>query len=1179
VQLTFTTCGEAYFESNKSLTKDLIMRKFYQLTLLLFISSFAWAQGPFFTVTSYRGAFAPAPAAMWTDTWTEWDPQNKNYGTPGVDVTTDITTNTTWTSNNVYHLKGIIYVKNGATLTIQPGTVIMGDKATPNSSLVITKGAKIMAAGTAASPIVFTSNQPATQRNLGDWGGIILLGKAINNNASGIGNIEGIAPTTDTEYGGTDDNDNSGTLQYVRVEFAGYVFQPGKEINGITFGSVGRGTVIDHVQVSFSNDDGYEWFGGAVNCKYLVSYRNLDDDFDTDNGFSGSVQFGLSVRDPLVADDPAVSTSEGFESDNDPTGTAATPQTKALFSNMTLIGPYRGSTANVVAAGYRRGARIRRNSALKIFNSIFMDHVRGLHIDGTASEGNATNNLLKFSNNIVAGNATGFVCEVNSGSVFGIRTWFGTSNNDSLTTSANILTTPYNYTAPDYRPAAGSPALTKSTFTDAAFNGLVIAINPVANFFYTQDNTPGSRAINFNNSTNEKGYTTTYSWDFGVPGAVSTAKNPTYTYTTDGNYTVKMVATGQFGKDSITKQITVFATATNPFFAPTSYRGAFAPAPNAMWTNGWTEFDPQNKNYGTSNTDVTSDITTNTTWTSDKVYLIKGIIYVSNNATLTIQPGTVIMGDKATPNSSLVITKGAKLMAAGTLASPIVFTSNQPATQRNLGDWGGIILLGKASNNNPSGTGNIEGIAPTTNTEYGGGLSPVDNDNSGVLQYVRIEFGGYVFQPGKEINGLTLGAVGSGTTIDHVQVSFSNDDAYEWFGGTVNCKYLVSYRNLDDDFDTDNGFSGFVQFGLSVRDPLIADDPAVSTSEGFESDNDPTGSTANPQTRALFSNMTLIGPYRGNTGNTVAAGYRRGARIRRNSALKIFNSIFMDHVRGVHIDGTAAEGNATNNLLMFKHNLVAGNSTGLVCEVNSGSAFGIRTWFGTSNNDSLTTSANILTTPYNYTAPDYRPAVASPALNTADFFDAAFTGLIANAQQPEAAFTYEQDNTTGSRKLDFTNTTDEKGNSVIYLWDFGVSGSTTDSSTSKDASFTYTQNGVYTVTLIAFSAAGNDTTTMEIIVFPTAVKEVASDLTGAVKVYPNPAAGNVSVDFTLTRSADVEINVIDITGRVVKHVANENFNNGQNTVNFDMADVNNGFYFINIKSSTGSKTVRLMISK
>lgn len=420
-------------------------------------------------------------------------------------------------------------------------------------------------------------------------------------------------------------------------------------------------------------------------------------------------------------------------------------------------------------------------------------------------------------------------------------------------------------------------------------------------------------------------------------------------------------------------------------FETTTYRGAFAPAPTPMWTEGWANWDPQNTNYGTPNVTITTDVTSNTTWTAGNIYLLQGQIYVKNNATLTIEPGTIIMGDKSVNGSGLFVTKGAKLMAEGTSSSPIVFTSNQPVGSRASGDWGGVILLGKAANNIASGTGNIEGLAPTSDTEFGGGSTPDNADNSGSLTYVRIEFPGYAYQTDKEINGLTFGSVGSGTVINYIQVSFSNDDGYEWFGGTVNCKHLVSYRNLDDDFDSDNGFSGTLQYGLIVRDPDIADNPSVSTSEGFESDNDPSGSTATPQTNATYSNITAIGPLRGNTGSTVAAGYRRGARIRRNSAIDIRNSIFMDFLRGVHIDGTACESNATNGLIVYKNNIVAGNLTGKVCEVNSGSTFDIRSWFAANNNDSLVATTGILTTPYNYTAPDYRPAAASPLLSGADF--------------------------------------------------------------------------------------------------------------------------------------------------------------------------------------------------
>lgn len=443
------------------------MKKIYLSALFAGLGTFA-AFGQLFEPTTYRGAFAPAPTAMWTEGWANWDPQNTNYGTPNQTISTNITANTTWTAGNVYLLQGQIYVKNNATLTIEPGTIIMGDKSVQGSGLFITKGAKLMAQGTVNAPIVFTSNQPVGARAAGDWGGLIFLGKGANNQTNGIANIEGLAPTTDTEFGGggaPDNTDNSGKLTFVRVEFPGYAYQTDKEINGITFGSVGSGTEVNFVQVSFCNDDGFEWFGGAMNAKHLISYRNLDDDFDTDYGFSGNIQFGLIVRDPNLADNPAISTSEGFESDNDATGSTNNPQTNATFSNITAIGPYRGNTSNTIAAGYRRGARIRRNSAIDIRNSIFMDFQRGIFIDGTACEGNATNGLILYKNNIVAGNSPGKVTERTASSTFAIQAWFAAGMNDSIASTAGILTTPYNYLAPDYRPAAGSPLLSGADFT------------------------------------------------------------------------------------------------------------------------------------------------------------------------------------------------------------------------------------------------------------------------------------------------------------------------------------------------------------------------------------------------------------------------------------------------------------------------------------------------------------------------------------------------------------------------------------------------------------------------------------------------------------------------------------------------------------------------------------------
>jgi hypothetical protein len=895
------------------------MKKILSLLAMLIVVLSVSAQNPFFEVVNYRGAFAPAPATPWTDGWTNWDPNNTTYGAPTVTVNTAITTNTTWTSNNVYLIQGLIYVKNGATLTIQPGTVIRGDATIANSSLVITKGSKINAVGTSSNPIVFTSSKDAGTRTPGDWGGVIILGKGTLNRPGGVANIEGISTSADTEYGGgasPDDNDNSGNLKYVRIEYGGYIFATDQEINGLTLGAVGRNTVVDFVQCSFINDDAFEWFGGTVNSSHLVAYRCLDDNWDTDFGYSGSVQFALGVRDANISDQSAGSTSEGFESDNDGAGSSNTPQTTCVFSNVTDISGFRGTVTNPYASTFkfRRGARLRRNSGIKLLNSILTDAPFGVMIDGAACRANLKTGVTVFKNNIVAG-CIQAVDPATAGYATVKDSLFSASifKNDSLASTSGLIVNPYDFLNPDYRPASGSLALSNVTFNDAAFTGRIIVVS-----------------------------------------AASSIREVTY-------------------------------------------RGAFAPAPAVMWTEGWTNWDPNNTAYPTPNVTVTGNINTNTTWTAGNTYLISGLVYVNAGATLTIEPGVVVRGDATVANSSLIITKGAKLNAIGTVDQPIVFTSSKDSAARNTGDWGGLIILGRASLNRPGGTANIEGITATTQTEFGGGASPNDNDNSGTIKYVRIEFGGYVFATDQEINGFTLGAVGRGTVIDYVQCSFINDDAFEWFGGTVNCAHLVAYRSLDDNFDTDFGFSGSVQFALGVRDPLISDQSAGSTSEGFESDNDAAGSSNLPQTRALFTNVTEIGPFRGTvlTSWPSTFKFRRAARIRRNTGIRIFNSIFTDYPTGVFMDGTAVRANLQSGATRFKNNLIAG----CLLATESGTATAVRdSIFGSGTglfkNDSLSSTSGVLITPYNYTAPDYRPTSASLALTGAAFTDAAFTGLI-----------------------------------------------------------------------------------------------------------------------------------------------------------------------------------------
>ncbi|MDD2799633.1 MAG: hypothetical protein PHV20_13665 [Bacteroidales bacterium] len=378
--------------------------------------------------------------------------------------------------------------------------------------------------------------------------------------------------------------------------------------------------------------------------------------------------------------------------------------------------------------------------------------------------------------------------------------------------------------------------------------------------------------------------------------------------------------------------------------------------------------------------EVSGEITTNTTWSKSDTVLLKGFVYVTSGATLTIEAGTIVKGDKAT-KGTLIIERGAKIMAEGTASNPIVFTSAQPKGQRDYGDWGGLVICGKAKVNATAGQAQVEGGPRSL---YGG---QDDADNSGIIKYVRIEFCGYPLELNKEINGLTLGGVGSATTIDYVQVSYSGDDSYEWFGGTVNCRHLIAYKGWDDEFDTDFGYTGKLQYLLGIRDPQHAD---TSASNGFESDNDGTGSTNPPITAATFSNVTLIGPFTGiskgkadadilyatsDAANGAKGGkFQASMHLRRQSALKVHNSIFLGWPYGIRTsDSKGAAGDIT-----MKNVVLAG----MWKNYYDGGADS--TFYNTAgfNNKVFTSTNDILTTNRDY-----------KSVNAANVAGADFTGM------------------------------------------------------------------------------------------------------------------------------------------------------------------------------------------
>jgi hypothetical protein len=310
-------------------------------------------------------------------------------------------------------------------------------------------------------------------------------------------------------------------------------------------------------------------------------------------------------------------------------------------------------------------------------------------------------------------------------------------------------------------------------------------------------------------------------------------------------------------------------------------------------------------------------------WSKDTIYKLRGFVRIGEDLTaggtptktgkLTIEAGTVILGERAT-KGTLIIQRGSQIFAEGTPTEPIVFTSERAPGLRAPGDWSGLVICGKATNNLPGGVGELEGGYGA----YHGGSD--NNDNSGILRYVRIEFAGIAINPNQEVNSLTMGSVGSETVIENIQASFGGDDAFEWFGGTVNCKNLIAYRCQDDDMDVDNGYSGNVQFAVCIKDPFIADQ---SGSNGFEVDNDGAGSTATPFTSGTFSNITIVGP-KGNRETNVDQQYQNALHLRRNCKVKIHNSLFVGFPNGVFIDGSTTQANATADELVMKNCVLSG---------------------------------------------------------------------------------------------------------------------------------------------------------------------------------------------------------------------------------------------------------------
>jgi hypothetical protein len=745
----------------------------------------------------------------------------------------DISGTVNWYSTNTYVLNGFVFVEDGETLNIEAGTVIKAkDGEGANiSALVVARGGKLFAVGTASRPIIFTAevDDVSDPNDLGIWdrglwGGVVLMGKArINTASDASGNAaipkydvyEGI-PSTNPNYskfffGGDNDEDSCGVLRYVSIRHGGKVLESNKEINGLSLCAVGRGTTIEFVECYAIKDDGFEFFGGTVNTRYLVSAFNDDDAFDADQGHTGKHQFWFGIQAPDVRD-------KGMELNGEPNGLAVSNAPLARFTvyNATIIG------AGARSGGNNNSAfTIREYASPRIYNSIFTDFAqRGVSIDAK-SKALLESGDLDLQDNI----------------------WWGFTDGN---TPANL--------------DLGNASL---LWTDVARQ------NEITN--------PMLRSISRTN-------------DFGL--------DPRLLVGSPGLSTDRSAPAG------------------DSFLTTAPYKGAFDST--TLWISGWTALSQYQiippiggrPSQVVQVSDASIQGTVN--WYNTNTYVLNGFVFVEQGEVLNIEAGTVIKAkDGEGANiSALVVARGGKIFASGTLLSPIIFTAeaddvNDPSDLGiwDRGLWGGIVLMGKARINTASDSaGNAaspkfdvyEGI-PSTNPNYSKFFFGGDNDEDscGVLRYVSIRHGGKVLESNKEINGLSLCAVGRGTTVEYVESYAIKDDGFEFFGGTVNTRYLVSAFNDDDAFDVDQGHSGKHQFWFGIQAPDVRD-------KGMELNGEPNGLAVSnaPLARFTVFNATIIGAGAGSGGNN-----NNAFTIREFSSPQLYNSIFTDFAqRGVSID-------------------------------------------------------------------------------------------------------------------------------------------------------------------------------------------------------------------------------------------------------------------------------------
>jgi len=519
---------------------------------------------------------------------------------------------------------------------------------------------------------------------------------------------------------------------------------------------------------------------------------------------------------------------------------------------------------------------------------------------------------------------------------------------------------------------------------------------------------------------------------------------------------------------------------------------------------------------------VNSNITTETKWTADNEYLLDGMIFVTNDADLYIEAGTIVRGafGQDLDASGLVITRDSRIFAEGTAENPIIFTAenDEGLTKDDVGEWGGLVILGRATTNNAT-EGTIEGVNEISSDPalvgYGG---TDDQDDSGIIRYVSIRHTGINIgsSSGNEIQGLTMGAVGAGTTIEYVESFASGDDGYEWFGGTVNARYLVSAFNNDDAFDWDQGFRGKGQFWFAIQD-------SDQTGRAAEMDGAGGNETGSPYAFAQVSNATYIGP---GLNSTPSGDSGQMLQFRDNTGALYTNSVFMDHpaklVDVEDVDGTDIDsrGRLEADSLNISNSVFFNFGSGGTLSDISSAPF-VETMLSANSNTitdpmlrgiSRTTDGGL----------DPRPEEGSSVYGMAEpaedswFYNTSYVGAF-----------------DGSNWL--------AGWTALDSYGFLGSGLVTDI---EDVTF-----------------------------------EVPESITLSQN-FPNPFNPTTQIGFTLPQSQEVSLRVYDMLGREVATLASrEMFSAGQHTLSFDASSLSSGVYVYRLTSKDMALTRSMTLIK